>query len=125
MDKISHVQLGEMLKTAGASITSLLEEKKGLQEQVEELESKVAHFEHKEKAEKIAHQMEEKNLQPELSFSEKVAGLVERENLEVVEEAVKLSAPQVKLASISDNGSLIVDEDDAAANTFAASLASL
>lgn len=125
MDKISHVQLGEMLKTAGASITSLLEEKKGLQEQVEELESKVAHFEHKEKAEKIAHQMEEKNLQPELSFSEKVAGLVGRDNLEVVEEAVKLSAPQVKLASVSDEGAMLIDSDDAAANVFAASLASL
>lgn len=122
MDKISNVQVGQMMKVAASSIRNLSEENKQLKE-------KVAQYEHQARAEKIASQMEEKGLQPELSFEEKVAGLVRRENLDVVEEAIGLSAPQLKLASVHEDGAVKVEgadtEGSAAQDAFAAALAGL
>lgn len=122
MDKISNIQVGQMMKVAGSTIRSLSEENQSLKE-------KVAHFEHKERAEKVASLMEEKGIQPELSFDEKVSGLLRRDNLDVIEEAVGLSAPQLKLASVHEGSAVTVeggsDEGSAAQDSFAAALAGL
>lgn len=121
MDKVSNVQVGQMMKVAAGSLRTLSEENQQLKE-------KVAHFEHKEKAEKVAALMEEKGLQPELSFSEKVAGLLRRENLDVVEEAVGMSAPQTKLASVYEESGVTVEgsvDGSSAQDAFAASLISI
>ncbi len=121
MDKVSNVQIGQMMKVAAGSLRALSEENQQLKE-------KVAHFEHKEKAEKVASLMEEKGLQPELSFNEKVAGLLRRENLEVVEEAIGLSAPQTKLASVYEGSAVTVEgaaDGSQAEDAFAASLISI
>lgn len=123
MDKISNAQMGQAMKIAAASLRALSEENASLQE-------KVAHYERKDRAEKLASRMEEKGLQPELSIQEKVAGLLKRENLDAVEAAIDLSAPQTKLASVYDDGKVSVEgnsdlEGGAAADTFAAALAGL
>lgn len=123
MNKISNAQIGQAIKTAAASLRVLSEENA-------ELKDKVAHFERKEHAEKLASQMEEKGLQPELSFHEKVAGLLRRPNLEAVEAAIDMSAPQTKLAAVHDDGEVVVEggsdvEGSAAGNNFAAALAGL
>lgn len=123
MDKISYAQVGQAMKTAAASLRVLSEENA-------QLKDKVAHFERKERAEKLASQMDEKGLQPELSFQEKVSGLLRRENLDAVEEAISMSAPQTKLASVYDDGKVTVEggsdmEGGSAQNNFAAALAGI
>lgn len=122
MDKISNVQLGQMMKVAASSIRTLSEENQQLKE-------KVAQFEHQAHVEKVASLMEEKGLQPELSFDEKVEALSRKDNLDVIEQAVGLSAPQLKLASVHDGGKVTVEGSDiegsAAQDNFAAALAGL
>lgn len=68
-----------------------------------QLKEKVAFYERQNRAEKIAFDMEAKNLEPELTYQEKVAKLMTSDNLDVVERAVGLAAQQVKLASLSDS----------------------
>lgn len=119
MEKISNVQVGQMMKAAAASLRSLSERN-------QQLEEKVASYERKGRVEKIASQMEEKNLQPELTFEEKVAGLLKKENLDAVEEAIGMSAPQIKSASVHEDTGMTIEggESDSAANAFATALAS-
>jgi hypothetical protein len=123
MGKIGKVQIGQMMKVAAHSIRLLSEENQRLRE-------KVAQFEHRARVEKVASLMEEKGLQPELSFEEKVAVLSQKDNLDVIEEAVNLSAPQFKLASVDEGGRVTVEggsemDSSAAENNFAAALAGL
>lgn len=67
-----------------------------------ELRTKVAHYEKRERAEKIASQMEEKDLNPDTTHEQKVDSLMENGDMNVVERAIEMSAPQIKLASLSD-----------------------
>lgn len=130
MNKFSQAQAGQMMKLAAEHLRALSEENQMLAAQRDEAVSKLAHYEKKEYAEKIAHLMEEKGLEPELHFQEKVAGLMRREDLSVVEEAVGMSAPQMKLASVHEDRRVTVeggmgDENDQASLMFASNLASL
>ena len=120
MNKLSNAQAGQMIKMAAENLRALSEEN-------QELKSKVSHFEKKARAEKIASSMEAKGLEPELSFQDKIAGLLKRDDLSVVEEAVGMSAPQMKLASVSDDTRVAVEGDEtgnSATDAFAANLAS-
>lgn len=118
-EKISGAEVNEILKTSAATLRAISEENESLKE-------KVAHFEKKEQAEKIANLMEEKGIQPELSFQEKVASIMVRENLSVLEEAITLSAAQVKLASVHDDDRATVEGDPSgdAATRFVSNLMS-
>lgn len=121
MEKLSNAQVSQFLKTASGTLRALSEENVSLKE-------KVAFYEKKERAEKIAEAMDQKGLEPDLSLAEKVAGLMKRDDLDIVEEAVSMSAPQMKLASVYEDG--IVSgggdsETERAAIEFAARLASL
>lgn len=123
MNKLSAPQVGQMMKLAAENLRALSEENQNLK-------TKVAHFEKKERAEKIATAMEEKGLEPELDFKDKVSGLMKRDDLRVVEEAVGMSAPQMKLASVHEDSRVTVeggshDNSDNAALAFAANLASI
>jgi hypothetical protein len=125
MRKLSNVEVGQMMKLAAENLRALSEENQGLRE-------KVTSYEARDRAEKIAHVMEEKGLEPELSFDEKVDGLLKREDLAVVEQAVGMSAPQMKLASVHDDGSAVSvegglsdEEGSGASANFAAGLASI
>lgn len=122
MNKISHAEAGQMLKVAADSLRVLSDEN-------QELKAKLAQYAKKEHAEKVAHLMEEKGIEPELSYQEKVAGLLKRDNLEVLEEAVGFAAPQMKIASVHDDMRVPTEgggEDDGsqAAQSFASNLAS-
>lgn len=121
MEKMSAAQAGQMMKLAAENLRVLSEEN-------QDLRTKLAAYERKERAEKIAAAMVEKGLEPELSFEDKVAGLLKREDLEVVEEAVGMSAPQMKLASVHDDSRIEVEggvEGSQAEAQFAANLASI
>ena len=63
----------------------------------------VAHFERRERVEKIASAMESKGLDTDTSYDQKVDALMGHDNLDVVEQAINMSAPQIKLAAVSDN----------------------
>lgn len=126
MDKFSTAEVGQVMKISAGTIRALSEEN-------QDLKTKVASFEKRAKAEEIAAKMEEKGLQPELSLKQKTAGLLEREDLDVVAEAVSLSAPQMKLASVAEDSTVEVEggsngntdeESGRAASTFFSNLAS-
>jgi hypothetical protein len=122
MEKISNQQAAALTKVAASTLRALSEENKALRE-------KVASHEKQSRAEKIAAMMEEKGLNTELDFSSKVASILERDDLTVLEEAVGMSAPQMKLASIHEDGVEVESSGDgavdAATQQFAANLASL
>jgi hypothetical protein len=109
MNKISNAQAGQMMKMAGHAL-------RGLSEEVQQLKEKVAHFEKKAHAEKIATRMEEKGIESALTFQEKVAKLLDRADLSVFEEAVEMSAPQMKIASVVEDGNEIVVEGNDGGN---------
>lgn len=99
MQKISSQDAASLLKQAGAAIRTLSKERSDLQQ-------KVASFEKKGRMEKIARDMEEKGLSPDLSFEQKLAALEKAPDLRVTEEAIKLAAPQGQgFGSLSDQPS--------------------
>ena len=59
----------------------------------------------RERIEKLASDMEAKNLDPETTYNQKVETLMQTpdDDVEVYEKAVDLSAQQVKLAALSDH----------------------
>jgi hypothetical protein len=96
MQKISSNDAAALLKQAGAAIRTL-------SKQNQELKDKLAAQERDARVVKIAREMEEKGLSPELDLTQKVAQLRKANNLDVTEEAVKLAAPQgVSLGDVSD-----------------------
>jgi hypothetical protein len=99
MDKISGAQAQQLLKVAAASVRSLSQANQKLTTECGDLKTKVASYERKEHAEKIASLMEEKGVNAELSFQDKVASLLEGDrDLDVVEEALNLGTPHIKVA---------------------------
>lgn len=85
--KVSSRDAAALLKQAGGSIKTLVEENRKLKKEAAVRERDV-------RVVKLARTMEEKGLQQELDLAEKVAVLRKAPNLEVTEEAVKLAAPQ-------------------------------
>lgn len=108
MDKISAVKVGTVTKLAASALRALSGRNQELEAENGELKAKVAHYEHEKHAEKIATMMEEKGIETNSTFQEKVANLLQRDDLRVVEEAVQMSSPQMKLASIS-SGNVVVE----------------
>lgn len=127
--QINDVQVAQLQKLASHTLRALSEENKTLRDETSSLKEKVAAFEKRARAEKIAAEMEAKGLNTGTTFEEKVAELLDNDRLDVVEEAVGLAAPQMKLASVHEDGVEVEstgDETiDAAAQRFAAGLASL
>jgi hypothetical protein len=97
MDKLSTADVSEVLAEVPVVIRSLVEENKDLRE-------KVAAANRKDHAERVATLMEDKGHQPDVGFRAKVAHLLEDPNrdLRVMEEAVRMETPAVKLASVSE-----------------------
>lgn len=123
MNKISAAQAGQMMKVAAENLRALSEENKSLKSENEEFREKVANYEREERIVKIAKAMEAKNINNGLSLEEKIASLREHDKLDALEEAVNFSAPQMKLASVSDGNQVTVEGGNNAADTFAAALA--
>ncbi len=96
MNKLSSDKVAEVLGQVGPTLRALSEENQGLKE-------KLAHYQKRERVEKLATIMEQKHLDPETSYDDKVESLMAADDLDVYEKAVDLSAPQIKLAHLSDN----------------------
>jgi hypothetical protein len=97
MNKLAEVA-PQILEQVAPTLRALSEENTALKE-------KVAFYQKRERVEKLASDMEAKNLDPETSFQQKVEKLMQTpdDDVEVVEKAVDLSAQQIKLAALSDN----------------------
>ncbi len=103
MQKISSEQAGQILSQVGPTLRAQQQQIQSLTTENSTLMEKVAFYERRERAEKIASQLEAKGLDPDTTFSEKVEGLMSTEkSLDVIQEAVEMSAPQIKMASLSD-----------------------
>jgi ribosomal protein S7 len=96
MKKLSSDEVAATLSQVGPTLRALSEENVALKE-------KVAHFERRERVEKIASAMERKGLDPDTTYDQKVDTLMGQDNLDVVEQAIEMSAPQIKLAAVSDH----------------------
>jgi len=96
MQKISSQQARGLLKTASVVIRKLAAER-------DDLRSENEGFKKEARARQIAQDMEEKGLNGDLSFEEKVASLKVRDNLDVTEEAVKMASPQAQLFDVGDD----------------------
>ncbi len=97
MDKISSIKVAEVLSQVGPTI-------RAQQEQIKYLTTKVAHYEKQARVRKLASEMQEKNLNHGTSFEDTVDSLMIEDDgkLNVIEQAVEMSASQVKLAALSD-----------------------
>lgn len=127
MNKISTPQAGQMMKLAAENLRSLSAENNSLRLERDEALEKVAAFEREKHIERVARAMDAKGINPELSIEEKIASLRQHEKLEVIEEAVNLSAPQMKLASVDGDNRVVVEgasDAEQATSNFASSLAS-
>jgi hypothetical protein len=126
-DKISGAEVSQMMKMASSTLRTQAETIKTQEGTINTLSEKVAHYQKRERVEKIASMMEEKGLEPHSDMTEKVASLMQKDNLDVIEAAVGMTAPQTKMASVADDGRVVVEgsSDSEAANLFTAGLASL
>lgn len=108
MQKIAHTKVAEVLAQVGPTI-------RAQQERINALTEKVAHYEKQARARKLASDMQAKNLNPETSFEDKVDGLMAEDEgkLDVIEQAINMSAPQVKLAALSDHPGNATDAQEA------------
>jgi ABC-type antimicrobial peptide transport system ATPase subunit len=93
--KLSSEDVKATLAQVGPALRALSEENQSLRE-------KVASYQKRERVEKIAQTMQEKGLNPDTTFQQKVAALMQRTDLSVIESAIDMSAPQIKLAEVSD-----------------------
>jgi hypothetical protein len=120
MKKISNVEAGQITKLAAENLRALSEEN-------QEMRQQLATYQKRDHAEKIAHAMEDKGLEPEASFDQKVEGLLKRDDLTVIEAAVGMSAPQMKVASVHDAENVEVEggSESQAEQQFVANLTSL
>ncbi len=96
MKKLASTKVAEVLSQVGPALRNLSAENQALKE-------KVAFYEKRERVEKLANIMESKNLDPDSTHDEKVEQLMASDDLNVVEKAIDLSAPQIKLAALSDH----------------------
>lgn len=111
MNKLSSTKVAEVLSQVPIALRALSQEN-------QELKEKIAQFEKRDRVTKIAYAMDEKNLNPDTSFDEKVAVLMQSDDLDVYEKAIDLAAPQIKLAALSDHPGNPSNAEDA----FVASL---
>lgn len=96
MNKLSSTKVAEILAQAPVAL-------RAQQEKIAALQEKVAFYEKRDRVTKIASVMQTKNLDPETSYDDKVSNLMEANDLDVYEKAIELSAPQIKVAALSDH----------------------
>lgn len=95
MNKLSSTKVAEVLAQVPIAL-------RAQQQEIAELKEKIAGYQKRDRVTKIASAMQTKNLDPDTSYDDKVELLMGRDDLDVYEKAIDLSAPQIKVASLSD-----------------------
>lgn len=102
--KIGNAQLAAVSAKSAATIRTLVDKVASLEQENTALRTKLASIERDSVITDLAREMEDKNLNVDMTFEEKVAHLRGQANLENVMEAVKMaSAGHVRLADVSDH----------------------
>lgn len=102
--KIGNAQLAAVSAKGAVTIRSLVEKVASLEQENIALRTKIASIERDARVDELAREMEDKGLNVEMTFEEKVAHLRGQANLENVVEAVKMaSAGHIRLADVSDH----------------------
>ncbi len=98
----------EQAKTVLAEASTVIREQIGT---IQDLTTKLANFQKKDRCEKIAEDMEVKGVYPEFSFKEKLASLVAKEDtqLDKIEGALEFQPELSKVASLDDKTANAVD----------------
>lgn len=114
--KIGSAQAASVSARGAAVIRELTEKVAHLTSERDAALAKIASMEREREIEAIAAQMEEKGLNVDLTFEEKVAHIQNHGDLSKVREAVQMaSGGSIKLASISDSPGRASGEDEFAA----------
>jgi hypothetical protein len=104
MMKIGNAQLAAVSAKSAATIRTLVEKVASLEQENVVLRTKLASVARDEAISGLAREMEDKGLNVDMTFEEKVAHLRGQANLENVVEAVKMaSAGHIRLANVSDH----------------------
>ena len=104
MNKLGNAQMAAVSARGAASIRALVEKVASLEAANAQLTEKLAEYERDVEISALAKEMEDKGLNADMTFEEKVANLRGHDHLESVKEAVKLSsAGGVQLADVSDH----------------------
>jgi len=104
MMKIGNAQLAAVSAKGAATIRTLVEKVASLETENVSLRTKLASIARDSQISELAREMEDKSLNVDMTFEEKVAHLRGQANLENVTEAVKMaSAGHVRLADVSDH----------------------
>ena len=102
--KISAAQAQQVYAEVPGVLRALASERDALLEKVASLQSELAEYRTTGRIEKIAHTMEEKNIDLGVSFAEKVEKIktahAAGRSLDVIEEAVDMTAPQGGLGEL-------------------------
>jgi len=96
MNKLASTKVAEVLAQVPIAL-------RAQQDEIASLKEKLAHYEKRDRVTKIASAMQTKNLDPDTTYDQKVENLMGSEDLDVFEKAIELSAPQIKVASLSDH----------------------
>lgn len=96
MNKLSSTKVGQVLAQVPVAL-------RAQQMKIAALQEKIAHYEKRDRVTKIASAMQAKNLDPETSYDDQVERLMASDDLDVYEKAIDLSAPQIKVAALSDH----------------------
>jgi len=89
---------------SAAALRELTEKVASLEQENNQLKSKIREYEDGALVSEIAREMEEKGLNSDMTFEEKVASIRGAQNLENVREAVKMaSAGYIRMAEVSDS----------------------
>lgn len=103
--KISAAQAAQVYAEVPGVLRALVSERDGLTTKLAEATAKLSEYEKADRIEKIARTMDEKGVDPGSSFEEKVERIKEAadrgRSLDVIEEAVEMTAPNGDLGKLA------------------------
>ena len=117
--QVSTTQVSAVAARSAATMRKLAAKNTELEAENTQLREKVASYERGDRVRSIATQMEDKGLNADMTFEEKVASLVGYSDLDKVEEAVKMaSSGNLQLASVTTDDDNVRGQASNAAGGF-------
>lgn len=103
LDKIAGPDAAVVLARSAKVASALADENDGLRVENDQLRAKIASYERRDRVRSLASQMEERGLNADLTFDEKIASIDSYEDLDQIEQAIKMAgAGSIDLPSVSD-----------------------
>ena len=103
-EKISAAQAAQVYAEVPGVLRALVEERDELRTKLAAVEHQVVEFRTRDRIEKIAHKMEEKHLDLGSTFEDRVERIKQAaasgRSLDVIEEAVEMTAPRAELGKL-------------------------